>query len=383
MKRVLWFLGLFAVVCPALAGEGEYTGSGAALIGDLPPEENGRFDWPEHPSSARKIVGGVGFYLVKPIFGSNPAYYSSQTVTPPPGSTSYTSSGVIDFSWGAKVAPRFWLGYQASEDWTFRGQYWHFDNSSETIQLTHAADGPGALTTIGTVGVVPFTSTPLATGSPADAITIGSSLAFNVADLEAVRKGQIGCWDLQGSVGIRYVDLTQNYNASLTNAGDPNAQIAARTNLQSEHNVFHGFGPVLGGRASYPVGWGLSTYGDARGSVVFGTATQSGAQLFSGGAPQTQFFNYSSDRTIALPIGELELGVSWALQTDQCLWTVSTGFMSQVWYNAGAAAIGAGGTSVQSSAFSGNVLPVGGSLSTASNSSMYLVGWTLALGVAF
>jgi hypothetical protein len=328
-------------------------------------------------------VGGAGFYLLKPFFSANPAFFTSQTTTPPPGTSATTQSNVTDFGWNITVAPRVWLGYMLNDCWMIRGQYWHFDNTSQSITLSHGVDDPTTLSTVGTVGALPFTSTPLSAGSPPDTIVLGSKLSFNVADIEAVRCGTYGCWDLQGSVGARYVDLSQDYNATLTNPGDTGLGIAARTNQQSEHSVFHGFGPVVAGRASYPIGGGFSCYGSGRGSVVYGTASQTANQLFIGGVPGRQNFSYSAERDLFLPIGELELGFGWSMQAGRCIWTANTGVMSQIWLNSGAAAIGPGATPVQSSAFSGNVLPAGGSLTTATSSTMGLLGWTLTLGVAY
>jgi hypothetical protein len=316
---------------------------------------------------------------MQPVFSSNPAFFQTRITTNAAGTTSATQTGITDFIWNFQVAPRFWLGVVLGDSWLVRARYWQFTESSQGITLLHAADAPNTLTTIGTVGLLPFTSTPLAAGSPSDLIALGSGLRLNVYDLEAAYSAEIGRWWLQYSAGARYAQLEQFYNADLVNAGNAALGFMSSARQQREHSWFHGGGPTLSGQAFYLCGGGLSLYADGRGSLLFGRTRYAATQTFVGGVPALQTFSADGGRDAFLPIGEIELGVGWSTDIGRTHWLLKTGFVGQIWWDGGSASIPPGGLSAQSPTFSNNVQPV--VTSTSSNLGFY--GWTLTLGVQF
>jgi hypothetical protein len=77
----------------------------------------------------------------------------------------------------------------------------------------------------------------------------------------------------------------------------------------------------------------LYLYGIYRGTMLFGTATQS-ATVQGGPGLSVSQASLSSAYTL-LPTGEMELGMGWARGVGRTHLTVRTGLVGQVWYEAG------------------------------------------------
>jgi len=325
------------------------------------------------------FVGGAGFYFMQPRFSTNPAFFRTSTVTNGAGTTSVTRTSVNEFDWDFQMAPLFWVGYAFGDDWMVRGRYWFFNESSQPVSVTHSVDAANTISSIGTVGVLPFTSSPLPPGAPADIIRLGSTLRVDVIDIELAHSVLCGSWWLQFAAGARLAELEQFYNADLTNAGNAALGLAGRLNQQREESSFHGAGPTVYGQAFYLLGGGFSLYADGRASILYGRSHQAASQLFLGGLPAEQTFAYNNTHDFFLPIGEIELGLGWATDLGRTRWLFKTGFVGQIWWDGGSASIPPGGTAVQSPNFSNNVIP----LATATSSNLGFLGWTVTVGVQF
>ncbi len=129
-------------------------------------------------------------------------------------------------------------------------------------------------------------------------------------DLEGLQEVEYRGWDFVFSAGVRLARLAQDYN--FYNLQPASANPVVFRNLLSSNN-FEGAGPVLAVEARRPLGGsGLALVGNARGSVVFGSAQQNA--LFGGTVLRNTDANpqfASEHRGRALPACELELGVEY------------------------------------------------------------------------
>jgi hypothetical protein len=321
--------------------------------------------------------------LLQPRFSSNPALLTVKTVQGAGGTSSATVAGVTDFHWDQETAPRFWLGITLGDNWMVRANYWDFRHAPADVAVIHAPDPLNTTTTVATVGALPFVATALPGAAPPDLIHVSSNLTLDVFDLEGVYSVSTGRWLLQGALGLRHADLEQNYRAGLTNAGNPAALVTANFRDQSERNSFFGFGPTLAGEASVNLFWGFAIYTDLRGSLLYGRSHQDATHQFTGGVPASQSFNSSASQDIFLPITELEAGLAWAHTFGKRFeFTAKTGFVGQVWWNAGSASVPAGASfpAIQTANLGSSALfPI----SNATSSNLGFVGWTANVGVRY
>ncbi len=329
------------------------------------------------------IAAGAGIYLLQPRFTSNPALLSIKNVQTPAGNLSTNQASSTDFHWSTDAAPRVWLGVTLSDSWMIRAAYWNFRHTADDVNALHGLDPAGTTTTIASVGALPFVSTELPLGAPADSIQIRSDLRLDVFDLEAAYKGTVGRWTFEGATGLRYADLVQHYHASLVNAGNAAIGFSPTFRDQREETAFFGLGPTVAGESNFEVGWGFSLYTDLRGSLLFGRGHQTATQIFTGGAIPIQLFSQSGDRDVILPVSELEIGLGWAHRFGRRVRvSARAGFVGQMWWNAGSATVPPGGTfaTIQSPALgSSATFPI----ASATSSNLGFVGWTATLGVQY
>jgi hypothetical protein len=319
-------------------------------------------------------VGGIGVYFIQPVFSSNPAFLTKTTLaTTPP----QTQTRTTDFNWNLEAAPQFWLGYRLGNDCLVRARYWNFDASSDGISVVHPVDPAGTDTTVATLGAVPIVATTLTAGNASDVLAINSALRLNVFDLEFARGIIINHWTLEGSVGVRYADLEQTYQADLLNAGNPALGFVRVERHQRETNRFRGAGATISGEIKCLLTGGLSLFGNARGSFLFGRSEQEATQQFV--AATEQLFSAEGSRDLFVPVGELELGVEWAYTGRCARWSLQAGIVGQSWWNGGSATVPPGGTFASSEIGA----PANSSVFQSSTSNLNFGGFSLRLGVQF
>jgi hypothetical protein len=170
-------------------------------------------------------MAGASFYLLKPYMQSNTAYV---TTIAPGTPTSQVDLG--SFHWQTEPGAAFWLGWSTPGGLGARARYFYFDQTSASASLSNTATPPPApQTTINAplANFLPLSTGGTAFGSPgtvlntgigADVLSFGSDLRIHALDLEATYAWQGNGWLLLLSAGGRFLNLEQNYHASLINA---------------------------------------------------------------------------------------------------------------------------------------------------------------------
>ncbi|MFO0876684.1 MAG: Lpg1974 family pore-forming outer membrane protein [Gemmataceae bacterium] len=188
----------------------------------------------------------------------------------------------------------------------------------------------------------------MADGLAPDTFVASNHTEIHSGDLEAIGVYNSSCWTLLGGVGVRYVNLRQNYDVLRTNPGGsptPGVEFTIdRETSNATHNL-DAMGPTLGCEFSRRIGeTGFALYGMGRGSLLvgqhrFGVTTERRLRgdILGGIVDNTDRF--LDNRTVhdIVPIGELEVGAQYTRDMGHCNLIVRAGFQCQTWIDAGTA----------------------------------------------
>ncbi len=226
------------------------------------------------------IMGGASLYILRPYHNNNAAFIVDSGI-----GTANPTQTTEDFDWNFKVAPAVWLGWSSACGVGFRGRYFHFDHASESIDRILTAGEAETMSISGPKDLSP--TTPLSprgfespgvllrgpNGTPLgqDNLTFNSDLRLQTIDAEATYAFDHGHFAMLVAVGGRYVQMHQNYRASLTNTvADDTFEFAT---LEAGRN-FYGAGPTSPGKAA-----GNSVVPACASSATYGAACSSGARI--------------------------------------------------------------------------------------------------------
>ncbi len=253
-----------------------------------------------------------------------------------------------DFGHDLEVSPLIWIGVVNNDGLGFRTRWWQLRESSGTLVVNGDATGSTEITSASPLGLsISSPSRTLEDGVGADVWLFHRELKLAVWDVEATQSFDVGSWTLLVTGGARLAHIAQNYSALRSNGGpDPAAGVLVQQDasaLWSGHS-FNGAGPMASLEARRPIAdSGLVLYGNARGSILFGTRKQTASteEVYVGTlADNTPFNLRTSDVATArgdavLPVVECEVGVEYGRPVGRFYPFVRAGLVSQVWFNAG------------------------------------------------
>ena len=258
-------------------------------------------------------VGGVGVYVLKPHWTTNPAFATSATV----GGVALDSQ--TDFQYSYYASPLVWLGYVGECGLGARTRFWLFDQSARTT-LTN--DGSATFISAAPLNYLNSSSTA------GDVLSFTSSLDMDVIDFEATQTFEIGAFIGQLSAGGRYTRIEQSYS-------HVESPLTALDDSVLSEQAFNGFGPSIGGEVRRAVGFnGLSLYANGRGSVLFGRSWQQATNINNNAV--TNFGSYANWDVV--PAFETEMGALWQLDTARGRMFLDAGLVGMALLGAGNAA---------------------------------------------
>ncbi len=305
--------------------------------------------------------GGAGFYLLQPYFQNNPAYTifvqkTTDTALDPTNPNTQTVAETarrVQVSHHMDMAPLVWLGYMNEDGLGVRVRGWGFqEGTSQTVSLPPfagafrigRANGQTVIVASGTLNTV-SSATPLGLqafgdtlgiqhGAEGTTFNVTTKLSAQVGDFEGMQRFRSGDWGFLVTGGMRYVRLDQTYNAY-----DAQSASAAELRTLSSSYNFEGLGPTIAFELRRPVASsGLSVYGQARGSLVFGAANQNAVffgQELRNDDPNPQYA--TEHRLRAIPIIDLETGLEYGRAVGRTWVFGQVGLVGQEWLNAGSA----------------------------------------------
>ena len=235
---------------------------------------------------------GLEFTLVRPHFEDNTAFTTSDS-----DDATFETLTDTDFSYSNEFAPRFWIENMGGGDCGMRFTYWQFDYAAGGVTGSPPANGFGLIThpTFGDVD--------LSTTTPDSVFSATSSLNAYTLDFEGIKSFGAGSWGLVAGAGIRFAEIEQNYIATLQNA-----QAFQQGNINYNHSL-QGFGPTVGLRVQRPFIAGLSLFGVARGSLLFGDGESRLTAVEDEDLANAFTTRHDMSRDDLLPIGEMQVGL--------------------------------------------------------------------------
>lgn len=331
-----------AIVAPAVSTIGVITPVATMPVSTCCSYDNCSYDNRCCDKSGSGFFSGAGIYWIQPFFTSNPAYRVGTGNTPDAvavpqqggaataASRTASTNAQTDISHQMDVAPELWLGYMSESGLGFRLRWWYFrEGSDQTLALPGTADTSG--TSVSTAGEGLFISTFDGPSS----LSVTSKLQVQVWDLDILQDLRTGSWDFLLFGGVRFADITQNYNAyskQLLADGEIFSQA-----LNSGHSL-NGFGPTFGLEVHRSIGEGLGIYSNLRGAVLFGSASASATIATSSttlfGTGSVNVSGAHNDEVIA--IGEFEIGAEFQRQmSSRSTFFLQLGLNGQIWGNCG------------------------------------------------
>lgn len=290
------------------------------------------------------IMAGGEIYFLRPFINNNTALITTTGI-----GTAAPIQLATDFDWNYHVAPAAWLGWTSKCGVGFRARYFGFDQSSQPIIDTLSAGAATTSTITAPAGLSPSLGTPsrgfqspgvlLQGGTGADSITATSDLRIQTIDGEATYAHDWCHLSCLLTIGGRYLQMRQNYQATLSNV--PTAGTSENSFLEAGHN-FYGGGPTISWQGRWMLGRsGLSVFGLARGSIIVGssrlTATFAEFIVDPVNGNQTNLAASESRDHIVIPIGELEGGLEYSCPIGRTRLFVRGAAVNHTYFDAGSA----------------------------------------------
>ncbi len=303
-----------------------------------------QFDDGSHRDSSGGPTAGGTVYFLRPYINNNTAFVTSTGIgTATPSTTSQ------EFEWNWHLATGAWLGWSSSCGLGFRARHFYFDNDSKTADGTLTVAEAGATTITPPTGLSPVVGVPprgfqspgilLQSDVGTDLLSANSDLHIQTIDAEATYSRNYGSFSMIVALGGRYLQMHQNYRASLFN--QPDAATVEFSTLSSGHN-FNGGGPTVAWEGRWRVGCShVSIFGSVRGSLLVGSSRFSA--IFNetivdpvNGSQHNVATTDSRDDRI-LPIGELEAGLEYGRSLGRSRVFVRGAVVDQTYFDAGSA----------------------------------------------
>ena len=235
---------------------------------------------------------GLEFTLVKPHFEDNTAFTTSDS-----DDATFETLTDTDFTYGNEFAPRLWIETMGAGDCGMRFTYWQFDYAAGGVVGSPPANG------FGSISHPRFGDVDLSTTTPDSVFSANSDLNAYTLDLEGIKSFGAGRWGLVAGLGVRFAEVDQNYAATLRNA-----QGLQQGTINYGHTL-QGFGPTVGLRVQRPFIAGMSLFGVARGSLLFGDGESSLTAVEDEDLANAFTTRHDMSRDDLLPIGEMQVGL--------------------------------------------------------------------------
>lgn len=259
---------------------------------------------PACPTNCGGFYGSAGIVFLRACGNNNDAYSSFDCT--------YVGSNPVDhvttinsFDNGIQTGYRFEVGYSTGCGWGVRLRYFNFDSTDSVSTQDNLSDDrqDGGLTsTINTLKPLGLQFASFGDDTNPTSLVFSNQIHVKVWDLEATRSTRWGCLDLTGSVGLRYLQIYQQYNAAeslntipatpIDNGfGGDNSRTEEQQFLFSSHSA-NGFGPTIGLEARQTLWDNLRVYGQGKIGWVFCDGRQQAAT-------QT---NFNPNRVMVTPV---------------------------------------------------------------------------------
>lgn len=301
------------------------TNSNACLTGDCCAPSGGFF-------------GSAGILFLKSLGNDNPGFstLSSQFNNALPVSNDTT---VTNFDNGVDVGYRFEVGYHNGNGWGARLRYfkWESTDSINTVDNFDNSDAvpgvTGAATRVDSLRPLGLQFLSFGTATNPTFLNFNNRVRIEIIDLEVTRSGRMGCVDLTASLGLRYLQTYQEYNASemlgnipatpeFDQFGNDVTTIFQSQSIRSGQTN-NGLGPILGLEGRTTLWDNLRVYGLGRVGFIFAEGKQEAYQQVNFdpqrvpfGFPNPQNSSAIANYAKLVTTVEVEVGLEYAIQLN-------------------------------------------------------------------
>jgi hypothetical protein len=280
------------------------------------------------------FISTLGAWYLVPYPGTNSAFTTTT------GGTTTTTDFAREMQYGVRGS----LGYVFHNCWGIRGNYSYLvgDVNASTANANPA-------TTISTPLSAPFNvtspSAALLAGFGPDQFNFRQKFEFHVADVEVLREARFLDTTFLFSAGARYARIEQTYIANRNNPGGINGATSVALDQADVNSasLFSGWGPTVSFDVAHPIlPCGISIYGNARGSYLFGMdrfsqTFNSQSRSVTGGV--ANFASTSQNSVVydsrAASIVEGEAGLQCGVRLGRCYVFGRAGAVYQRWFDVG------------------------------------------------
>lgn len=208
-----------------------------------------------------------------------------------PANNGIPEGSIQSLDWEVNSGLRIGGGWHLAEDWSVGAYYTYF----------HANDGRTVSRPLN--GALYATLTHPGTIEQVDTVSAGSSLNYNVFDIELAKQVPLGeTVAIKLTGGPRFACIDQSLTA-FYNGGD------ATGAMVSSPSCFDGAGIRIGGECSMRIARSFSLYGHAHGSLLVGDFCTSLLETNNNGA--TVLVNVTDRFEKVVPVTEFGLGIAW------------------------------------------------------------------------
>jgi hypothetical protein len=294
------------------------------------------------------FYGSIGVLYLRNGFDNNPAYARfDRTVDVDNGVvlSRFTTMQDFDDSW--ELAPRLEIGWSNGNGGGVRGRFFHYHTSDEIV-TGDAIDPP-----FGTTGIVLLSGITTATpngllfgsaGTELDPsiLVFENRLRLQTIDVEGFWSSKCGCTDLTWSLGVRYMQISQEYNAAeaiiaLPPTADFSPGSPINQTLRSGHNL-NGLGPILGIEGRRAVSENCKLYALGRVGLLYMTGGQDAFYLANFN-PEFQiepvFQEAHVERNRLVTTTEVELGAEYSRELSRGELFFRGGLVGQCYFGVG------------------------------------------------
>lgn len=231
---------------------------------------------PACPADCGGFYGSAGIVFLRACGNNNDAFSVFNCTYVGANPHDHVTS-ISTFDNGIETGYRFEVGYNAGSGWGARLRYFNFKSTNGITAHDNLADEQidgGLTSTINTLK--PLGLQFLSFGDDVNPTTLqfNNQIHIKIWDLDVTRSVRCGCLDLTGSVGLRYLQIYQEYNAfealdtvPAVDGVNP-ARFEESQFLLSSHSA-NGFGPTLGLEARQTLWDNLRVYGQGKVGFIF------------------------------------------------------------------------------------------------------------------
>lgn len=267
--------------------------------------------------------GSVGILYLRTCGNGNPAYSSFDCPYHNGIATSHFTT-ITDFPDNYEPAFRAEAGWTNGSGWGIRGRFFSYVNANSISVIDNIPDSPAAGDGIISVK---STASPLGLqfssfGNDVDPsqLVFENRVRIQMWDLELTKNSRCGCLDLTWSVGVRYLQINQDYNAFETLVNPPPSTIDRDPRISQtliSNHTMNGIGPILGLEGRHTLWDNLRLYGLGRVGFIFCQGHQQAWSLVNYD-PAFQIDptarSAEADRDKMVTTAEVEVGLEYAHQ---------------------------------------------------------------------